>query len=225
MRAAVTVIAVEVAAWVWFAAGGHWAHAGWVPLTPTVAAGVVAMWAWRNLNTPDGAPKVAYAVAAFCVSVLCAATLYIGPTVTIGIVLSAAGEEAVFRVALPAVVAAGLARVGVRAPLAHLGAFAAAAAVFAYMPGHIAQAGATGQLPWFALATMWTLMLRWRMPLWVPWLSHAAMNAAAAVMLAGGSSLWWPITLFMPMIALVAHARCNDHGNEAEAIEPAAAGT
>lgn len=217
--AAGLLLAVEALGWVAYSAGLASAVAvDWVPLTATAAAGLAAMWFWRNSNAErfdDGThvptPKIAWMLAAFFAAALTIAATHIGVGVTAALIASAAGEEAVFRVAAPALIVAVLLRVRVRLSLANIAAFCFAAAVFAFMPGHVAQADGGSQLPWFALATMWTLMLWWKMPLWVPWLSHATMNAASAVMVAGGSTLWWPIALFVPMACLVVHVAVTDH--------------
>jgi hypothetical protein len=200
--ALIVVLAVEALSWFIDVGAG----VDWVPLGFSVVVAPWAIWTWSRRNEVNPA---ALFIAAFCTFVLAALAPTVGAALVAALVLAAAAEETVYRVAVPVAVLFAAQRLGVRRH-ADLLAGAFAVVIFSFLPGHVAQMAQLGPLPWAALAIMWLWML-WRgMPVWVVALSHAALNTAAAALDEGASPLWWSAVVGVPVLTVAAWGAWSD---------------
>lgn len=192
---AAAIAAVEALSW----GAGLWWQVGDVPLSPSAALGlvVVAVYARRGRLGAPAVPIVAF----LAVAVLCAA-VYSGTGTPVALVAAAAGEESVYRLALPLLVAALLRRAGAPRPVPCLAAVASVSVLFAFLPGHVAQFATSplGPVPWIGLSVMWMWML-WRgASIVVVAAHHTALNCVAFSTSAGASPLLWTAAVVVPAL-------------------------
>lgn len=195
MWAAVAVATAEAFTWLW----DRWWVVGGVPLAPSAAVGLVAVAALARRGRLDAS---AVPIAVFLAVAVPLAAVYSSPQTPFALAAAAAGEEASYRLAVPVLVATVLRRCGLPQPVPAAAAMVAAALLFAYLPGHVAQFDSSplGPAPWIGLAVLWVWML-WRgTSIAVVAAHHAAMNCVAFSTDAGAPQWVWTVSVVVPAL-------------------------
>ena len=181
---------------------------GGIPSSAVAAAlgAGLALATWQHTRP---APPAAWLIIAAVLPAAALAYAYAGVPAVVGMLPVAASEEAVFRVAVPLLVAAAFtswasswpAARGLPAPVAVI----LASVVFTLMPGHVAQwsTSPTGPAPWIALSVLWSGMLLRGFPLAAVMAHHALVDLAALAVANGAPAHTWTVFLVVPVLAAV----------------------
>jgi hypothetical protein len=204
---------------VWSWSRDVWVEVEGIPLSLASPVAVAAMVVWVVRCRPPLSASVMSAVAAV---VLVSSLVVLSMPFVTALLVSASTETAVYFVAVPALVLA-VSRRFLPPVWATVSAVAVSAAVFAALPGHVAQYGVVGPLPWLGMAVLWSWMLWRHAPAWSVACQHAGLNAAAfASVWYVMPAWWWPLALTAPIVAYVVFEGVADRRRSASTPAPSA---